>query len=104
MKRAIVLAVVALALSGCQGMASKMSKLDVGTGRDEVIDRLGKPDSDRSMIGYEVLSWLDRRPSRFSFSHQDYTVVLKDEKVTQFGPGLIRRDGKTTLQIETDGN
>lgn len=102
MKRAIALAIIALALTGCQGMTSKMSKLDVGTDRDEVIDRLGKPDSDRSMIGYEVLSWLDRRPSRFSFGRQDYTVVLKDAKVTQFGPGLIRREGKTTLQIEKE--
>jgi hypothetical protein len=27
--------------------------------------------------------------------------VLKDNKVVQFGPGLVRRDSKTTLQIET---
>ncbi|MEX1827560.1 hypothetical protein [Luteibacter sp. CQ10] len=95
------MATLAVVLAGCQGMGAKMARLDVGTGRDEVIDRLGRPDSDRTMVGYEVLSWIDRRPSRFSFSHQDYTVVLKDGKVTQFGPGLIRRDGKTSLQIET---
>lgn len=102
MKRAIVVTLVAIGVAGCQGMAAKMARLDVGTSRDEVIDRLGRPDSDRTMIGYEVLSWLDRRPGRFSLSHRDYTVVLKDDKVVQFGPGLIRRDGKTTLQIETD--
>lgn len=83
-------------------MAAKMARLDVGTPRDEVIGHLGPPDSDRSIVGYEVMSWLDRRPGRFSFSHKDYTVVLKDGKVVQFGPGLIRRDGKTSLQIETD--
>lgn len=102
MKRAFAMATLAVVLAGCQGMGSKIARLDVGTDRDEVIDRLGRPDSDRSMVGYEVLSWLDRRPSRFSFSHKDYTVVLKDGKVTQFGPGLIRRDGKQSLQIETD--
>ncbi|MDF3981589.1 hypothetical protein P3W24_06385 [Luteibacter sp. PPL201] len=102
MKRAVAMVIVAASLAGCQGMGAKIARLDVGTDRDEVIDRLGRPDSDRSMVGYEVLSWLDRRPSRFSFSHKDYTVVLKDGKVTQFGPGLIRRDGKTSLQIETD--
>ncbi|MDQ0007977.1 hypothetical protein J2T07_000136 [Luteibacter jiangsuensis] len=101
MKRAIAVAVVAAGIVGCQGMAAKIARLDVGTQRDEVIERLGRPDSDRSMVGYEVLSWFDRRPGRFSFSHKDYTVVLKDGKVVQFGPGLIRRDGKTSLQIET---
>ncbi|NID14863.1 outer membrane protein assembly factor BamE [Luteibacter yeojuensis] len=102
MKRAIVVAAVVTGLAGCQGMAAKIARLDVGTSRSEVIERLGRPDSDRSIIGYEVLSWLDRRPGRFSFSHKDYTVVLKDDRVVQFGPGLIRRDGKTSLQIETD--
>jgi hypothetical protein len=101
MKRLIAVAFLAAGLAGCAGMATKVSRLEVGMGRDEVFDRLGPPDSDRSIIGYEVVSWLDRRPGRFSFSHKDYTVVLKDGKVTQFGPGLIRRDGKTSLQIET---
>jgi hypothetical protein len=101
MKRLIAVAAIAVALAGCQGMAAKVSRLEVGTSRDDVLERLGPPDSDRSIVGYEVMSWLDRRPGRFSFSHKDYTVVLKDGKVTQFGPGLIRRDGKTSLQIET---
>ncbi|SEN37609.1 hypothetical protein SAMN02800694_3352 [Luteibacter sp. UNCMF331Sha3.1] len=101
MKRAIALAVITVGIAGCQGMAAKVARLQVGTQRDEVIERLGPPDSDRSMIGFEVLSWLDRRPGRFSLSHRDYTVVLKDGRVVQFGPGLIRRDTKTTLQIET---
>lgn len=96
------MAALAAGLAGCQGMAGKIARLDMGAPRSEVIDRLGRPDSDRSIIGYEVLSWLDRRPGRFSFSHKDYTVVLKDDKVVQFGPGLIRRDSKTTLQIETE--
>ena len=102
MKRAIVMVALVAGVAGCQGMGAKIARLDVGTERDEVIDRLGRPDSDRTMVGYEVLNWFDRRPSRFSFSHKDYTVVLKDGKVVQFGPGLIRRDGKTSLQIETD--
>jgi hypothetical protein len=101
MKRAIAAALLTACLAGCAGMSSKVAHLEVGTGRDDVLERLGPPDSDRSMVGYEVLSWLDRRPGRFSLSHKDYTVVLKDGKVTQFGPGLIRRDGKTSLQIET---
>lgn len=101
MKRLIAVAILAMGLAGCQGMAAKVSRLEVGTTREDVLDRLGPPDSDRSIVGYEVMSWLDRRPGRFSFSHKDYTVVLKDGKVTQFGPGLIRRDGKTSLQIET---
>jgi hypothetical protein len=101
MKRLIAVAAIAVGLAGCQGMAAKVSKLEVGTAREDVLDRLGPPDSDRSIIGFEVMSWLERRPGRFSFSHKDYTVVLKDNKVVQFGPGLVRRDSKTTLQIET---
>jgi len=101
MKRAIAVALLTAGLAGCAGMSSKIARLDVGTPRDEVIDHLGPPDSDRNMIGFEVMSWIDRRPGRFSFSHKDYTVVLKDAKVVQFGPGLVRRDGKTSLQIET---
>jgi hypothetical protein len=102
MKRAIALAVITVGIAGCQGMASKIARLDVGTQRDEVIGHLGRPDSDRIIVGYEVMSWLDRRSGRFSFAHKDYTVVLKEGRVVQFGPGLIRRDGKTSLQIETN--
>lgn len=101
MNQAIVVAVLTVGMAGCAGMASKVARLDVGMPRDEVLDRLGPADSDRTMIGFEVMSWLDRRPGRFSFSHKDYTVVLKDGKVAQFGPGLVRRDSKTSLQIET---
>lgn len=101
-QQAMAVAFTVASLAGCQGMASKVARLDVGKDREEVIHRLGPADSNRTIVGYEVMSWLDRRPGRFSFSHKDYTVVLKDGKVVQFGPGLIRRDGKTTLQIEDD--
>ena len=91
-----------LGVAGCKGMASKVARLDVGKDRDEVIHRLGPADSDRTMVGYEVMSWIDRRPGRFSLSRKDYTVIFKDGKVVQYGPGLVRRDGKTSLQIETN--
>ena len=45
---------------------------------------------------------------RVTGTHQNYKPVLKllrrccgHLKVTQFGPGLVRRDSKTSLQIET---
>lgn len=101
MKRVVAVVLLSAGLAGCQGMAAKVAKLDVGTDREKVIHRLGAPDSDRAMIGYEVMSWLDRRAKRFSFSHEDYTVVLKDGKVVQYGPGLVRRNGKDSLKIDT---
>ncbi|TCV93276.1 hypothetical protein EC912_105136 [Luteibacter rhizovicinus] len=100
MKRFLGTLALTVALAGCQGMGTKIAKLDVGTPREEVVDRLGRPDSVRTVIGFEVMSYLNRHRSRFSFSSSDYTVILKDGLVTQFGPGLIKRDSKTTLVIE----
>ncbi|MBB3228037.1 outer membrane protein assembly factor BamE (lipoprotein component of BamABCDE complex) [Luteibacter sp. Sphag1AF] len=102
MKRLVVTLALTFMLAACQGMGTKVSRLSVGMPREEVMDRLGQPDAVRTIIGFEVLSYLNRHRSRFSLSSRDYTVVLKDGKVTQFGPGLVQRDSKTTLVIEED--
>ena len=41
MKRAIAVALLTAGLAGCAGMSSKIARLEVGTPRNEVVDRLG---------------------------------------------------------------
>jgi hypothetical protein len=51
------------------------------------------------MGDYEVYTYLNRHRKRRSLHHTDYTVVMQDGKVVQFGPGLPQREGLHTVVI-----
>lgn len=93
MKRILGTAALVVALAGCHATGQKITRLDPGTDRGTVLATLGRPDAVRTFDGYEVYTYLGRHRSRMSLSHTDYTVVLKEGQVVQFGPGLAQREG-----------
>jgi outer membrane protein assembly factor BamE (lipoprotein component of BamABCDE complex) len=99
MKRIMGAAVLAVALAGCHTTGQKITTLDPGTSREQVVATLGRPDALSTMGDFEVYTYLARHRTRTSLVHTDYTVVMKDGKVTQFGPGLARREGLHGIAI-----
>lgn len=100
MKRMLSVVAFATAIAGCQTTGHKITTIDVGSTRDDVVATLGRPDSIRTVSDFEVLNYLDRHRTRMSLAHTDYAVVLKDGKVVQYGPGQVRRDGLHSVVID----
>lgn len=82
----------ALVLSACT-MGGKMSGLREGMTKAEVINVAGDPDGYQRSGDYEVLLYLERRTSAWSYfagaiqDLVDYSVILKDDHVIEYGPG-----------------
>lgn len=93
MKRIMGAAVLTVAVTGCHTIGQRITTLDPGSSRDQVVATLGRPDAMSTMGDFEVYTYLARHRTRMSVTHTDYTVVMKDGHVVQFGPGLARREG-----------
>ena len=89
----IILALLStLMLSSCV-TGGKMTGLREGLTKEEVIKVAGNPDGYQRTGDYEVLLYIERRTSAWSYfagSFQDlvdYSVILKDGVVVEYGPG-----------------
>lgn len=99
MGAAVLAAAFAAALSGCHTTGQKITRLDPDSDRDEVFARLGRPDALSTMGDFEVYTYLARHRTRLSVMHTDYTVVMKEGHLVQYGPGLARRQGLHNVVI-----
>ena len=92
MKSAIVALLSILILSSC-AMGPKMNRLHEGMTKSEVLGAIGNPDGYQQSGGYEVLLYVDRNTTPWTFfggyyrDISDYSVVLKDDQVVEYGPG-----------------
>lgn len=101
MNKLAAIAVLALAstLGACQTTGARITHLYTGNSEIEVRDTLGRPDAVRVLGDYQIYTYLARHHSRLSLRHTDYTVVMQDGKVVQFGPGVAQREGLHTVVI-----
>lgn len=96
MKLIILALLGTLILSSCV-MGGKMTGLREGLTKDEVVKIVGNPDGYQRTGEYEVLLYIERRTSAWSFFsgsiHDivDYSVILKDDKVIEYGPGRAQQ-------------
>jgi hypothetical protein len=83
----------ALILSACATTNGKMTDLQEGMTKDEIIQVVGGPDGYQRSGDYEVLLYLERRTSGWSYFSGaiddlvDYSVILKDGHLVEYGPG-----------------
>lgn len=81
-----------LILSSCV-TGGKMTGLHEGMTKAEVITAVGSPDGYQRSGDYEVLLYIERRTSAWSYfagaiqDLVDYSVILKDDRVVEYGPG-----------------
>ncbi|MEO6824282.1 MAG: hypothetical protein ABI167_06065 [Nitrosospira sp.] len=91
--KSIILALLAtLMLSSCV-IGGKMTGLQEGMTKEEVIKAVGNPDGYQRSGDYEVLLYLERRTSAWSYfagfinDLVDYSVILQNNRVIEYGPG-----------------
>lgn len=96
MKRIILTLLGILMLSSCV-TGGKMTGLRPGLNKEEVISIVGNPDGYQRIGDYETLLYLERRTSAWSYFSGfiddlvDYSVILKDGQVVEYGPGRVHQ-------------
>lgn len=86
MRLAPLLAACSMLLSACT-TGELMAQMKPGMSKDEVTQLLGNPDGYQARGEYESLRYSNRLISGWAWDRADYNVVLKEGKVTEYGPG-----------------
>ncbi|WP_143596866.1 hypothetical protein [Tatumella sp. OPLPL6] len=92
----ILLFPLVLALASC-ATGEKFSNLSVGMSKSQVVSTIGKPDGDAINDNVELLSYSNRMMSGWSYDKADYQVILKDNKVIEYGVVNVRQDNGAAL-------
>lgn len=82
----LMIVIMALMMFGCAS-AGKMNRISLGMNKDQVIDKLGDPNSTKAGDGVEVLSYMLTATDNdaIAYHYTEYWVVLKDNKCVQYG-------------------
>ena len=80
-----------LALSGCATGEKMGGGIREGLSKAEVINVLGNPDGFQRSGEYEALRYTNRLISGWSWDRANYSVILKNERVVEYGPGQVRQ-------------
>lgn len=67
-----------------------MSRLRPGMTKEEVARVLGNPDGFQSRGKYESLKYSHRLATGWAWDRADYFVILKDNRVVEYGAGEVR--------------
>ena len=81
---------IAAALVGCF-TGQSIKQLELGMTRQEVVKILGKPDGVRQDGEYEALGYTNRMMGGWSPDRADYSVILRDGRVVEYGAGKVRQ-------------
>ena len=99
MKIIISVLAVVFFLQGC-ATGERMRGVSEGMTKEEVVSQLGEPDGYRRSGDYEALQYTNRLISGWSWDRTDYTVILRDDRVVEYGSGEVReRDPGTSTLI-----
>jgi len=97
-RTALTLMVLAGLTGGCV-TGQKMGDIHEGMSKSEVVSVLGNPDGYQRSGQYEALRYTDRLISGWSWNHTDYTVLLRDGRVSEYGSGQVRQEGPGVLVL-----
>jgi hypothetical protein len=89
MKKLFVLILLLVLLIGC-ATGELMSRLRPGMSKDEVTNILGNPDGFQARGEYEAIKYSHRLATGWAWDRADYFVILKDNKVVEYGTGEVR--------------
>ena len=88
---------VLLLMQGCITGEAVRGGIREGMSKQQVISELGSPDGFQRQGDYEALLYTNRLISGWSWDLTDYTIILKNGNVVQYGTGQVRQNGPNTL-------
>lgn len=89
MKKIAIILLLSNLLIGC-ATGEQMSRLRPGMSKEEVTDILGNPDGFQGRGEYESMKYSHRLVTGWAYDRADYFVILKDNKVVEYGTGEVR--------------
>lgn len=94
----VIILILVLSIVGC-AFGEKMKRIEPGMHKSKVKEILGEPDGYKRSGKYESIQYTDRVISGWDVkSTTDYTIVFKNNKVVEYGPGKVRKkDDANTL-------
>jgi len=84
-----ILFIFLITITGC-ATGEKVAQLSPGLSQVDVVGTLGRPDGFRTEDNYTILKYTNRLISGWSWDKADYFVILKNDKVTEYGSGKVR--------------
>ena len=97
MRRFVFLFVSSLMMSGCVTGERVRGGIKEGMSKQQVISELGDPDGFRRSGDYEALLYTNRLISGWSWDRTDYTIILQNGRVAEYGTGQVRQNSPNTL-------
>jgi hypothetical protein len=76
-----------------------MHQVSPGMTQSEVIRILGKPDGFRHANDYEWFQYSNRLKTAWSWDRADYSVIFKNGRVIEYGPGRVRVKGNAVVIV-----
>ena len=84
-----ILCIFLITITGC-ATGERVARLSPGISQADVVGTLGRPDGFRTEGDYTILKYTNRLISGWSWDRADYFVILKDNKVIEYGSGEVR--------------
>lgn len=84
-----ILCTLVSTMTGC-ATGQKVKRLSPGMSQARVVKTLGRPDGYKAEGDYIILKYTNKLISGWSWDTADYFVILKDDKVTEYGAGEVR--------------
>jgi hypothetical protein len=89
MRKSWVLILV-LTLAACV-TGQSFANLSEGMTKEQVVAAVGNPDGFQRAGSYEAMKYTNLYVSGWKWDRADYYVILKDGRVTAYGPGQVRQ-------------
>ncbi len=90
---------LALLQTGCATGEIVRGKIREGMSKQQVISELGNPDGFQRSGEFEALLYSNRLISGWSWDRTDYTIILQNGNVAQYGTGQVRQNSPNTLLL-----
>jgi hypothetical protein len=88
-----------LFLTGCATGQQIRNNVQPGMSVAQVSAALGRPDGVSTIGEFTVYTYANRLVSGWAWDRADYHIVMKDDKVVQYGPGTIRPGSNNVVLI-----
>lgn len=95
--RIITIIFLVASITACATGEVVRGSIREGMTKSEVISLLGNPDGFKRVGEQEALLYTNRLISGWSWDRTDYTVILQNGRVSEYGTGQVRQNTPNTL-------